>query len=417
MPASTKSDVSHNAVPLAEIALAARPVDQAIGLPPACYTNRDFYRFELASVFDTEWLCVGHISQIPEPGDYITATLAGDEPVIVVRNRQGQINVMSSICQHRAMCITAPAERLRSQWFDSAPECSGSTRNFRCPYHWWTYDLDGRLVGAPEMHQRPGFVRSEISLPRLQVQQWQGFVFCSFDPDPDPLQPKLAAFDEMLAPYNLAGMQCTDSEHLALPFNWKVFAENFMDAYHSLRLHASLYDFTAADIRNETLLAGTFPVLEPGACGIGGRGRTGFKDRGMNPTQSALFPPIPTLNDDDRWNVVYLYVAPTLLIGCHSDSVHWIAVHPVAVDRSVMTSAFLFPESTMKLKLFDQLLVQHKQGIEYFYDQDMPVAVASQRGMSSRFAPQGPLSMQDFFRCQLAEWLLERYEAAESQSS
>ena len=218
----------------------------------------------------------------------------------------------------------------------------------------------------------------------------------------------------MLANYCIDEMVTTEPEMLPMPFNWKVFAENFMDAYHSLRLHASLYDFTEADTSSETLLAGTFPPLEPGSIGIGGRGRTGFKDRGMNPTQATLFPPIPTLDDDDRWNVVYLYVAPSLLIGAYSDSVKWLAVQPVSAGESLGRLGYLFPESTTKLKLFDQLLEQHKRGVELFYDQDMPVAVASQRGMGSRFAPQGPLSGQDFFRSQLAEWLLERYSTADA---
>ena len=106
-------------------------------------------------------------------------------------------------------------------------------------------------------------------------------------------------------------------------------------------------------------------------------------------------------------------MAPSLLIGAYSDSVKWLAVQPVSVDQSLGRLGYLFPESTTKLKLFDQLLEQHQRGVELFYDQDMPVAVASQRGMASRFAPQGPLSGQDFFRSQLAEWLLERYRAAD----
>ena len=404
-------------IPLEQMEPSARPVDEAVGLPPACYTDAEFYEFERAAVFDTEWLCVGRASQIPEPGDYFTATLLGDEPVIVVRTREGRINVMSSICQHRAMCVTAPAERPKDEWFDPPPECSGSTRNFRCPYHWWTYDLDGRLIGAPEMHQRPGFVRSEIALPQLAVEEWQGFVFCSLAADPTPLGPRLAAFDAMLANHHVDELVTTEPETLTMPFNWKVFAENFMDAYHSLRLHASLYDLAEADTSNETLLAGVFPPLEPGSIGIGGRGRTGFKDRGMNPTQTTLFPSIPTLSEDDRWSVVYLYVAPSLLIGAYSDSVKWLAVQPISAQESLGKLGYLFPESTVKLKLFDQLLEQHRRGVELFYDQDMPVAVASQRGMRSRFAPRGPLSRQDFFRSQLAEWLLERYRSADDTTA
>ena len=401
-------------IPIEELEVAAQHVDTAVGLPPRCYVDPEFYEFEKTAVFDTEWLCVGRASQIPEPGDYFTATLVGDEPVVVVRNKDGHINVMSSICQHRAMCITAPSERNRDEWFADPPECSGSTRNFLCPYHWWTYDLDGVLIGAPEMNKRPGFVRSDISLAHLAVEEWQGFGFCSFANEPTPLGPRLAPFEKMLASYHLDEMVTTEPEILPMPFNWKIFAENFMDAYHSLRLHASLYDFTDADTKNETLLGGTFPPLEPGSVGLGGCGRTGFKDRGMNPTQAALFPPNPTIEEEDRWNVIYLYVAPSLLIGVHSDSAHWIAVQPTSAKGSVMTSAFLFPESTTKIKLFDQLFEQHCKGLELFFDQDMPVAVASQLGLNSRFAPQGPLSKEDFFRSQLAEWLLERYRAADN---
>ena len=402
-------------IPLSCLKEAAQPVDVAVGLPPSCYVDPAFHEFELAAVFDTEWLCIGRSSQIPDNGDFFTATLLGTEPVIAVRNNAGDINVMSSICQHRAMCITAPAERSRAEWFTEPPECSGSVRHFQCPYHWWTYDLNGQLIGAPEMNQREDFDRADIKLPKLAVELWQGFIFCSLADDPVPLKPRLSEFDEMLASYHLADLGSTEPEYLQMPFNWKVFAENFMDAYHSARLHASLYDFTGADLDRETLTAGTFASVEPGSIGFGGRGRTGFKDRGMNPTQSALFPPMPTLSEDDRWNVVYLFIAPTLLLGVHSDSAHWMAVQPSAVDSSVLTSSFLFPESTLELKLFDQLLEQHRRGVDYFWDQDMPVAVASQRGMRSRFAVQGLLSPQDFFRSQLAEWLLERYMAEESR--
>ena len=221
-------------IPIEQMEPAARPVVEAIGLPPGCYTDPAFYEFEMSAVFDDGWMCVGRSSQIPEPGDYFTTTLIGREPVIVARNRDGEVNVMSSICQHRAMCITAPDSRPRDHWFDEIPECSGNTRNFRCPYHWWTYDLDGRLVGAPEMNRRPGFQRSNISLPKLRMEEWQqGFVFCSFSPDAEPLGPRLGTFDDILEPYDMDQLVTSEPEVLDLPFNWKIMAENTMDAYHS----------------------------------------------------------------------------------------------------------------------------------------------------------------------------------------
>ena len=136
----------------------------------------------------------------------------------------------------------------------------------------------------------------------------------------------------------------------------------------------------------------------------------------MNPTQKALFPPMPGLTEEQRWNVAYLFVPPTLVIGVHSDSVQWLAWHPTGPASCRLTMGFLFPESTTKLKLFDQLFEQHRRGLERFLDEDMPVGLGNQLGMGSRYATQGPLSHQDFLKAQFAEWLVDRYRSADTGS-
>ena len=103
-------------------------IESAITLPPACYTDEAFYRFEQEALFNHEWLCVGRESQVAEPGDYFTTRIIG-EPIVVVRNPAGDIRAMSAVCQHRAMLVA---------------EGAGNTRGFVCPYHHWVYSLDGR---------------------------------------------------------------------------------------------------------------------------------------------------------------------------------------------------------------------------------------------------------------------------------
>ena len=129
-------------ISLDEFEVSACDVARAVTLPPDAYTDDEFHRFELAAVWERSWVCVGRVDQLANVGDYFTTTLAPGEPVIVARDDAG-INVMSSVCQHRGMCVTAPAKRTRADWMAAPPECSGHTRTFRCPYHWWTYDLSG----------------------------------------------------------------------------------------------------------------------------------------------------------------------------------------------------------------------------------------------------------------------------------
>ena len=111
------------------------PVDEARLLPPVLYTSPEFYNFEQRAVFQREWLCVGRADQLAEPGDYRCINIAG-EPLIVCRDSDGELRVMTAVCRHRGMVIA---------------EDSGNCRRFTCPYHHWTYGLDGALLGTPAM--------------------------------------------------------------------------------------------------------------------------------------------------------------------------------------------------------------------------------------------------------------------------
>ena len=110
----------------------AGDVSESETLPPECYTSAEFYEFEKRALFDSEWLCVGREDWVKEPGDYFTTSIVG-EPIVVARDRAGNLNAMSSVCQHRAMLVA---------------ENHGNARGFVCPYHHWVYSLSGELVNA-----------------------------------------------------------------------------------------------------------------------------------------------------------------------------------------------------------------------------------------------------------------------------
>lgn len=154
--------------PVAELLEAARrPMEDAKAMPPSVYTSPDFLRMELESIFGKEWICVGRASGLANPGDYTTFDLAG-QPVVVLRDREGMLRAFSNVCLHRMSTIV---------------EGSGNKRVLVCPYHAWTYGLDGKLRGAPYMAETTGFCKENYALPTIRCEEWLGWIYITLDKD------------------------------------------------------------------------------------------------------------------------------------------------------------------------------------------------------------------------------------------
>lgn len=377
----------------------------AVGLPPEVYSDAEFHRFEMGAVFGAEWLCVGRQEQIPEPGDYLAITRAG-EPLIVVRRPDGSIGVMSAVCQHRGMCLTASVDRTDDDMLDPPDLQSGSGRSFRCPYHYWVYDLEGQLIGAPEMSRTTGFDMADVSLPGLAVELWQGFIFANFDTGAPPLAPRLAELDAVLANYDVESLITVDPLTIPdVPFNWKIMVENFMEMYHQSRLHHGIHDFAPSS-------GAWYSDREADDVAMFGFSQTVEPDGGFNPTFKALFPPIPGITMEERQRIVFALVAPSLLMGFQSDSAFWFYVDPTGPTTHALSMAYIFPQSTVELPDFDETLEEAIAGVSNFNRQDMPTNVATQMGMQSRYAPRSRYSWQEGVLPQFNSWLVDRYEAA-----
>ncbi|MEP3303578.1 MAG: aromatic ring-hydroxylating dioxygenase subunit alpha, partial [Roseibium sp.] len=204
------------------LATSKQDVLEAETLPPECYTDANFYEFEKDALFTHDWLCVGREEWVSEPGDYFTTSTV-NEPIVVTRNRKGELKAMSSVCQHRAMLVA---------------EGSGNAKGFLCPYHHWSYSLDGDLVGAPAMNKTCEFDRKAHGLPNFKVEVWEGFIFINFDQDAAPLAPRLVHVQEAIKGYDLANADGPRPDPAPrLMWNWKVMFENNNDGYHASRLH------------------------------------------------------------------------------------------------------------------------------------------------------------------------------------
>ena len=187
-------------------------------LPAAVYTCPELLVAELKALFHRQWICCGHQSQLSEPGDYLTVEVGG-VPVLLVCDTQCEIRALSNICLHRAARIV---------------EGCGRTRRFSCPYHAWTYKLDGRLDKAPFMDEAD---LSSHRLPAYAVELWHGLVFVCLDPAADSLATKLTGLTERMNPYKLEGGRVVDSSRHPMACNWKLLVENFCESYHVFRVH------------------------------------------------------------------------------------------------------------------------------------------------------------------------------------
>jgi phenylpropionate dioxygenase-like ring-hydroxylating dioxygenase large terminal subunit len=200
----------------------AQPFPQARAMPKAVYTSEEFAAQEVERIFRTEWFCVGRASALAKPGDYVTVELAG-EPVMVIRGRDGVLRAQSNVCLHRMSTLL---------------NGSGNTGSIVCPYHGWTYNLDGSLRAAAAMKQNEGFCKEHYRLPQVRCAEWLGWVMITLDPHVAPPAEKLAEVEALIADFGMEHYIETFHENHVWDTNWKVLAENFMESYHLPVCHA-----------------------------------------------------------------------------------------------------------------------------------------------------------------------------------
>ncbi len=198
------------------------PFNQARAMPTGVYTSEAFLKRELEDVFSKDWVCVGRASALANKGDFITYELAG-QPVFVVRDSSGELRAMSNVCLHRMSTLL---------------EGSGNRKAIVCPYHAWTYNLDGSLRGAPAMDQNEGFCKADYKLPQIRCEEWLGWVMVTLNKDAPSVGSELAEVETLIDDFQMENYIETFHETHVWDTNWKILAENFMESYHLPVCHA-----------------------------------------------------------------------------------------------------------------------------------------------------------------------------------
>ena len=203
--------------PLAELrANVAVPFERATAMPKSVYTSPDFAAMEETHIFAKEWLCAGRVEALPHPGDYLTMEIGG-EPIIILRDREGDLRGLSNVCRHRMSTLL---------------EGRGNVRSIVCPYHAWTYNLDGSLRGAPAMTLNEGFCKEDVKLPKVRVENWLGWIMVTLNPEAPSPHEALKDVENLVGYLDMGSYVEAFREEFHWDTNWKVLAENFMESYH-----------------------------------------------------------------------------------------------------------------------------------------------------------------------------------------
>lgn len=365
-------------------------IEQAQMPPPLCYTNHDFFEFEKEAIFTREWLCVGRDAWARNPGDYFTTSHIG-EPIMVVRNRDGVLKAISTVCQHRAMLVA---------------EGRGNTRAFICPYHRWTYSLDGELISAPAMERTCNFDPKNIRLGQFRLEVWLGFIFINFDLNAPPLAPRLETLRQALEHWDLEHVDELPygEQPRKCPWNWKVQLENSNDGYHANRLHKGpVHDLCPSDMVS-------FPELPPDtACYFRYNGTTG-PDVGFNPTRKAILPIFPQLTMEERHRFLFANIPPTFQLFARPDWVTFTIFQADGPEEMTFQRTWMVAPGVMKEPLFKERMDIYIATSATIGEQDRHVDAMVQIGLRSRFANRGRYSWQERAQLDLNNWLVSRYK-------
>jgi phenylpropionate dioxygenase-like ring-hydroxylating dioxygenase large terminal subunit len=297
----------------------------------------------------------------------------------VVRGKDMAIRVLSRTCRHRGM-------DLMPSGFGHPDE--GNKRVILCPYHLWSYDLGGKLIGAPEMQQAEGFDRSEVCLHEFRSEIWEGFVFATLSFDTPPLLEKYSRLkDEFVGKWNMAEGELVWSQHWECDFNWKILLENFMEAYHHMGAHMkTLEPFLPA--RG----CWTEPYDPEFSCMHLPLKNTMKQEILATGDPGTPFPIFPRLKLDDclEWGVYLGY--PNFLLFSAPDRVYWYRLLPTGPETCTLMTTMILPPESKSLPNYEEILQKEVQAGINFHLEDMEVCTATQRGMNSAGYAIGRLS-------------------------
>ena len=325
-------------------------LEVASTIPSSWYTNKDFYQHELETVFSQSWQLAARADQLTEPGRYVTTDIAG-EPIVIVRGSDGELRGFFNVCRHHAAAVMTEPE--------------GKAAQLRCPYHGWTYSLEGELKGTPDFSGVCDFDRAQNGLVSIEIAEWENWVFVKAIQNnmPESLEEFLGEdLRSQISPLQLRDLHWFERRHYQFDCNWKVFVDNYLDGgYHVPYLHKgldSVLDYSKYMIENgEHYCLQWSPIVADGA-----EAQTGAVRKG------------------DR--ALYYWIYPNFMINWYDGVMDTNLVIPRGVDQTEGIFDFYFPDVVSEEgRERNHASVAVGQRIQ---DEDVAICKSVQRGLGSR---------------------------------
>ena len=361
----------------------------ALTLPARFYCDAGIFDREKERVHRAMWNAVAATGDLPSgPGGYRVVEVAGDS-LIVVRGRDGQVRALANVCRHRG-----------TRLLDAGAGCLPGA--VRCPYHAWTYGLDGRLRSAPHMDQVPGFRLADWPLAEAAAAEWGGLLWVRAAPAGPSLDEQLGPAAERVRPYGIEHLVAAHTEHYQLAANWKLIVQNFSECLHCPVIHPQLQRLS------HYLTGDNFP-LTPGAVGSTMDLAEGVET--LSEDGKLVGAPLPGLGGHALRRVGYEILLPNLMLCLHPDYVVRYFLEAVAVDRTQIRCEWLFSREAVERPGFDP-----RRSVS-FWDttnrQDWRVSELAQAGISSGAYRPGPYSNREDQLWALDGWIRERLDEDE----
>jgi Rieske 2Fe-2S family protein len=352
-------------------------------LPAAAYTDAAWFAREMEGVFARMWLAAGRADQLADAGAFVRRDVAGAS-VLIVRAGDGSLQAFHNVCRHRGTRLcTADAGAFHG--------------SIQCPYHAWTYGLDGRLLAAPQMDEVAGFDRSEYPLRRVACETWDGHVFINLADAPEPLALQLGELPARFAPWRMHDLRLARRIEYDVATNWKLVVQNYNECLHCPVIHPLLnrmHHYLGADNVPST---GTY-------CG----GAMGFKDgvETLSTDGKRRRAVLPGLDARDREQVSYFAIYPNFLLTLHPDYMMTITIWPQDCGRTKLIAEWHFHPVEMARPDF-----VFEDAIE-FWDrtnrEDWAISEQSYLGISSRGYAPGPYSERERQLWEFDQFVLSR---------
>ncbi len=348
--------------------VASGPFEDATSAEPELYWNEEVAEAEDRNIFRKDWVCPGLAAEIPKTGDYMTFSVAG-EPIFCIRDKTGEVKTYSNVCRHRMM-----------QLLDG----KGTTSRVVCPYHAWSYDLNGQLIGAGHMERSKGFNKKDVCLPEIRTEIWNGWIYVTLNPDAQSVSEALAPLHDVVSRYGMENYVPVVREEHIWKTNWKLLAENFMEGYHLPVAHkATVGAWFALD---ETV----FPD----------DAHDGFTFQIFAKTDNATYgrahPDNTTLKDEWRNTSILPTVFPAHMYVLAPDHLWYLTLRPRGVGEvDVRFGVAIAPEVDAMLSYADEREAWISELITFFEHvntEDRQVVEGIYAGSRSSFAVPGRLS-------------------------